>query len=209
MQRLDRQRHADLARVVERRRDAVLHLLARAGDVLGQRGAGERAGQAADDEHEAGGVQRLRLVDGAAVVVERGLAAGGIDRREHAAAAVAGQRQAVRAHQRGGALQADRRDLVAPRRDRADAVAGAGLDDRVERAGAAQGGGVDRQPAVVGREVAHGRGGLRRRRRAAPAAAASASPRARAFPAGRPGRRGGRRRRSAAANARSAARRPS
>ena len=52
------------------------------------------------------------------------------------------------------------RDLVAPGRDRADAAAGAGLDDLRQRqsdaAALAHRGGVDGQPAVVLRKIAHG-----------------------------------------------------
>ena len=57
--------------------------------------AGQRAGQAADHQHQAGRVQRAGFVERAPVVVARGLPAGGIGAGEHAAAAVARQRQAV------------------------------------------------------------------------------------------------------------------
>jgi hypothetical protein len=71
------------------------HLAARQRDVLVRCLAGQRAGQAAHHQHQAGGVQFAGFVDGAAVVVVRGLQAGRIRRGEHAAAAVAGQFQAV------------------------------------------------------------------------------------------------------------------
>ena len=175
------------------------------------RPAGERAGQAADDEHEAGGVERLRLVDGAAVVVERGPAAGGVDRREHAAAAVARQRQAVRAHQ----LPAMRSSPIAATWSRQGEIArmpwrGAGLDDAVER---------HRRRAAVAVLIdsqwwsARSRAsacGLSRRRRAAPAACCMRAHRELGLfqQAGRVGE-AEQLRRSAAASARSAARRPS
>ena len=89
MERLDRERHADAPGVLERRRDAVAHVAPRREQVLRLRRAGEGAGQAADDEHQARRVQHFRFVDGAPVVVERGLPRGGVDAREHAAAAVA------------------------------------------------------------------------------------------------------------------------
>ena len=133
MERLDRERHADAPGVLERRGDAVADVAPRREQVLRLRRAGERAGQAADDEHQARRLELLGLVDGAPVVVERGTAAGGVHRREHAAAAVAGELEHVPAHQLGGALEADRMHLVAPGRDRADAVARAGVDDAIER----------------------------------------------------------------------------
>ena len=68
VQRLDRERDADASRIRKRRRDAVAHVAARGSDVLVRGRAVERAGQATDDEHEAGRVQRLRFVDGAPVV---------------------------------------------------------------------------------------------------------------------------------------------
>ncbi len=73
------------------------------------------------------------------------------------------------------------------------------LDDPVERAGAAQRRGVDREPAVVVREVAHRDApDVSLRRRAARAAGACAWPRARAARAGPRRRRAGTPRRSGA-----------
>jgi hypothetical protein len=86
------------------------------------RRAAERARQAADDEDEARRLELLGLVDRAPVVVERGAPAGRIQRREHAAAAVARELERVAANELGGALETDRMDLVAPRRDGADPV---------------------------------------------------------------------------------------
>ena len=58
-------------------------------------------------------------------------------------------------------VEPDGRDLVAPGADGADAALGALVDDAVERHFGAElladGGGVDREPVVVLREVAHGR----------------------------------------------------
>ncbi|MDT4853188.1 hypothetical protein FQZ97_874450 [compost metagenome] len=160
VQGLDGQRHADLARVVERGGDAVAHLAARAGDVLVRRLAVERAGQGADDQHEAGRVERLGLVDGAAVVVERGLQAGRVGRGKEAAPAVAREADAVRLQLLRHLVEPDGRDLVAPRADGADAAFGALVDEAVQRhLGArllADGRRVDRQPVVVLREIAHG-----------------------------------------------------
>ena len=72
MQRLDRERHADVLRVLERRGDAVADVAARREQVLRLRRAGERARQAADDEDEARRPELPGLVDRAPVVVERG-----------------------------------------------------------------------------------------------------------------------------------------
>ena len=111
-----------------------------------------------------------RLVDGAPVVVERGAAAFAVGRRKHAAAAVARHGQAGVADAPRRVVEAGRGDLVAPRRDAADAVPRAGLDDVGQRPLRAHGRGVDREPAMVGREVAHGdamaprRSSARRRR---------------------------------------------
>ena len=63
--------------------------VARAGDVL------RAFRQAADDQHQAVRADRGGLVDGAAVVVERGAASGFVGRRKHAAAAEAGDGQAA------------------------------------------------------------------------------------------------------------------
>ena len=83
MQRLDRERHAGVARIGQQRGEPVAHLLVRAGEVL------RALRQAAGDQHQAARADAGGLVDGAAVVVERGAAAGLVGGRKHAAAAEA------------------------------------------------------------------------------------------------------------------------
>ena len=68
---------------------------------------------------------------------------------EHAAAAVAGEFEAGVAQGAHGAIEPDRRDLVAPGIDGADAVAGAGLDDVDQRTLLTDCRRVQRQPAVI------------------------------------------------------------
>ena len=79
VQRLDRQRHAGRARVVEQLGDAVAHL-ARAPAMSFEPAPVGVLRQAADDEHEARRAERQRLVDGAAIVVARRGAARGVGR---------------------------------------------------------------------------------------------------------------------------------
>ena len=112
--------------------------------------------QAADDEDKAGRAERRRLVDRAPVVVPRLLAVRAVG-REHAAAAVAGELEPRVLHGAHGAVEPDRRDLVAPGRDRAHAVPGAGLDDGEEVALLSHRRGVEGEEGVVGGEVAHSR----------------------------------------------------
>ena len=102
MQRLDRERHARLPRVGQQRRDPVAHLRARAGEVA------RAFRQPAHHQDEALRADRGRLVDRAAVVVERGAPPGLVGGRKHAAAAQAGDGQAVRADELRGALDARR-----------------------------------------------------------------------------------------------------
>ena len=64
--------------------EPVAHHGPRAGEVF------RAGGQAAADHDEAGGVQRMGLLDGAQIVFDGGGAAGGIGGWEHAAAAQAG-----------------------------------------------------------------------------------------------------------------------
>ena len=167
---------------------------ARREQVLRLRRAGERAGQAADDQHQARRAERRGLVDRAPVVVERGAPAGRVRRREHAAAAVARQR---RARGRAPARRCASRPIAAtwsrhgemarmPWRAHASMIVSS-------VPGAAQRRGVDREPAVVGGEVAHGdrRRPVSRRRRAARAGASCARRPAPAARAGRPHRRAG------------------
>ncbi len=71
VQRLDRERHARAARVVEELADAVAHHFARAGEILRFDRAGAILRQPADDEDQASRAERERLVDRAPVVVLR------------------------------------------------------------------------------------------------------------------------------------------
>ena len=91
---------------------------------------------------------------GAAVVVARLDPMRGIG-HEHAAAAIARQFEPGIAHRPHRAIEADGRDLVAPGIDGADAMPRAGLDDGDEIALLADGRGVQRQPAMVGRKIPH------------------------------------------------------
>ena len=91
-------------------------------DVAMCRVAGQRTRQSADDEHEAGRPERARLVERAPVVVAHGLPRGGIGVGEHAAAAVARERQAMRFDRAHGGREPRGGDLIAPRRDRTDAA---------------------------------------------------------------------------------------
>ncbi len=93
VQRLDRERHAAGARVLEQLADAVAHLLARAGEVLrAMRPARPSAGRRPPAPGTA--PRRPRLVDRAPVVVERRAPALAVGGREHAAAAIAGDGEA-------------------------------------------------------------------------------------------------------------------
>jgi hypothetical protein len=155
MQRLDRERQSCLLRIVQHLGDAVMHLIARCGDVLGHRAAGPRIlRQAADDEHDAGGTERDGLVNGAAVVVAC-RAAMRVIGREHAAAAIARQIEPRVLHRAHGTVETDGSDLVAPGIDGADAEPRAGLDDGEKIALLADGCRVQRQPAVISGKIAH------------------------------------------------------
>ena len=160
MQRLDRQRHVGGAGVLEQFPDAIAHLAARQCDVLVRRLARQSARQPAHHQHQARGVEFAGLVNGAAVVVPRGTQALRIGRREHAASAVAGEFQAMCLDQPGNCFKTCGGDLIAPGRDGANAPARAGFDDfrqrQLDAARLANGRGVDRKPAVVAGEVAHG-----------------------------------------------------
>ena len=88
------------------------------------------------------------FVERAPVVVARGAPAGGVGGREHAAAAVARQREPGVTHPLRRRREPRRGDLVAPGRDPARMPwRGAGVDDLRQRPLLAHGGGVDRQPA--------------------------------------------------------------
>ena len=106
--------------------------------------------QAADDEDQALRAERQRLVDGAAVVVQRRAPALAIRRRKHPAAAIAGDREPGVADAQRRVLESRRGDLVAPRRDAANAVPRAAVDDLRQRPLLPHGGGVERQQACVG-----------------------------------------------------------
>ena len=139
VERLDGEGDAEGTRLRQDRREPVGDHRAGAGDVA-------RAGrQAADDEDEAVGAERRRLVDGAAVVVDRGTAAGSIGGGEHAAAAEAGDAQAVAGEDAGRLGKADLRHLVAPGCHRRDAVADAGRSRLAQVPLLAHRGEVDRE----------------------------------------------------------------
>ena len=76
-------------------------------------------------------------------------------RGEHPAPAVTGEFETGVLHRLHGAVETDLGDLIAPRRHRAHAMLRASLDDRDEIALLAHRRGVERQEAVVFREVAH------------------------------------------------------
>ena len=112
VERLDRERHARFSRVRQKRMQRVAHLHARADDVA------RAFRQAADHEHEALRADGGRLVDGAAVVVDRGAAGGFIGGRKHAAAAEPGDGHVMRADELSRPLGPARLHDVAPGRDR-------------------------------------------------------------------------------------------
>ena len=104
--------------------------------------------QAADHQHQAGGAQRCCFVDGPLVVVDRGLPPGRIGGRKHAAAAIAADSEPIildRAHR---LAKSDRRDLIAPRIDRGDAVTPAGVGRLAQIPLLAHGGEIDGQACV-------------------------------------------------------------
>ena len=94
---------------------------------------------------------RGRLVDGAAVVVERRLPTGLVGGRKHAAAAEPGDGEAVIADELAGALGAAGLHDVAPRRDRRDAGARAAFDQLFERP-CLHGHRIDREQRAIVRE---------------------------------------------------------
>ena len=122
MQRLDRERHVVGAGVRQNGGNAVGHHAARRADIA------RILRQAADHEHEALGAERRSLVDCALVVVDRRLPSGFVGGREHAAAAIAADLHSVIFDRANGRIEADGRDLIAPRIDRGDAVPRASLD---------------------------------------------------------------------------------
>ncbi len=114
----------------------------------------EYCGKPPDHQHDAGRAQRLGFVDGATIVVARLDPVRGI-RREHPAAAIARQFEAGVPHRADRAVEADRRDLIAPGIDGVDAVSRAGVDDLSQIALLADGRSVERQPAVIAGEIPH------------------------------------------------------
>ena len=122
MQRLDGERHAAAAGMIQQRCDSFSDLHPRAGDVL------RAIGQAADDEDQAFRADCRCVVHRSPVVVQRCQPAGRGRGREHAAAAQAGDPQVGIPDEPGGASRPAFVELVAPRRDAADAVPGAAGD---------------------------------------------------------------------------------
>ena len=100
--------------------------------------------QAAGNDHQTGRPQRHRLVDGTVVIVAHRLAHGRVGRKQ-AAAAIAGKPKAAIAQRLGSPLQANRRNLFAPRRDLRDAVALRCLQDGQEIGLRAHGPGIERE----------------------------------------------------------------
>ena len=131
------------------------------------------------------------------------LAAGGVGRGEHAAAAEIGDAHAVVAHDARGFREPDLLDLVAPGRNRGDAELAAGLDRLPQVELLAHGGEIDRETFEAHRLLRSGDAGDRQHL----LHAARRQARDRAAPA--PGRQGGTARQDARPSARSAGRRPS
>ena len=157
VQRLDGERHTNLACMFECDGDAVAHFVACACDVVMRRAAGERARQGANHQHEAGCVERPRLVNSLDVVFTRCCdtccVCGGIK----AAAAVAGEHDVVVAQLFGNPVQPYGGNLIAPRADGADAAPGALVDDAVKLPLLAHRRRVEGKPFVAAGEVAHRR----------------------------------------------------
>ena len=148
MQRLDGQRHASVARVGQQRRDAVAHLLVRAGEIF------RPFRQSARDQHQAFGADTGGFVDGAAVVVERSTASGFVGSGKHAAAAQARDVQRCVADQLAGLVDAHGLDDVAPRRDGRDSRALAAVDQLRQRP-RLHGRGIDGEQLGVMGKIAH------------------------------------------------------
>ena len=105
----------------------------------------KRVRQCACHQHEAGRAECLGLVDGAAIVLQRGTETRRIGCREEPAAAVAREHEAGVLQLPGDLCEACGLHLVAPRGQPADAASRAGLDDGGERELLAQRRRVDRQ----------------------------------------------------------------
>jgi hypothetical protein len=149
VQRLDRQRHPGIASVQKEFADAVAHHFSCAGEILRFDFAVAADGQAPDDQDQALRAQRNRFVDRAPVVVQSRPPAVAIGRWKHSAAAIAANDKSSVADARCGLLEASGRDLVAPRRNAADAVAGATVDDLRQRPLLPHRGGIEREQARV------------------------------------------------------------
>jgi hypothetical protein len=85
-------------------------------------------GQSTDDEDQAIGVQRRRLVDGALIVVNRRRPPGRIDSRKHAAAAETCHTKPILRYDAGSFRQTNPLHLITPGGDRNDILLQAGLD---------------------------------------------------------------------------------
>ena len=205
MQRLERERHVRVPRILEQFGRSVLDLrMGRARDPCSARcRAGRYCGRPPTTSTRHGEPSAFasstarRLSSRASLPVRL---VGG----KHAAAAIAGELEPGVAHRFHRTVEPDLGDLIAPGRHRADVVPRAGLDDADEIGLLANGRGVDGQPAMIAGEIAH----VSPRRRAPPARRACARPQARDRAASRPHRRAGKCRRDAASSARFPARRP-
>ena len=119
-------------------------------------GGGEReAADGAADEDEEGCADGGGLVDGAAVVVEGGLALGGLEGGEESAASEGDDGEAGVGEHFGGSGGADGIEDVSPDGDGGDVGVGVGVDALVEGPGVV-GHGVDGEAGEVGEGLGHG-----------------------------------------------------
>ena len=102
-----------------------------------------------------GGADGLGLVDGLAVVLERGAQAGGIGSGKEAAAAVAGDADAGLPDLACRRIETGCLHLIAPRTDGADAAPRAGLDDGRQGELLAHRRRIHRQEREIALELAH------------------------------------------------------
>src|SRR6185312_154992 len=110
--------------------------------------------QTADHKHDAGGAERLCLVNTAAVVVAHLPAMCGV-RGKHPAATIARQFKSGIAHRAHGPVEPYVSYLIAPGIDGADAMPGTGVDDLREITLFSDCCRVQRKPAMVGTKIAH------------------------------------------------------
>src|SRR5215510_6109088 len=150
VQRLDRERHARRARVVEDLADPVAHHLARAGEVL------RFLRQPAGYDDEAVRSERRCVIDRAQVVVDRRLTTLAVRGGKEACADEAGDGEAVVADHPRRLLRAGFRHLVPPGRDAADVVPAERVDLAPEIPLLAERRGVDREERGIGRVHASG-----------------------------------------------------